>query len=62
MPITPLHLAAGFPVKHWQKEYFSMSAFILVNIVIDLEPAFVIYLGLDYPLHGPIHTLAGGFR
>ena len=36
-----------------------MKAFMLVNILIDLEPAFVIYLGLDYPLHGPTHTLAG---
>ena len=59
MPITPLHLAAGFPAQSWLKEKFSMKAFIATNILIDVEPAAVMYLGLNYPLHGAIHSLIG---
>lgn len=62
MPITPLHLAAALPVKQLMKDKFSMGAFIAVNILIDLEPAAVMFFGMDrlgYPLHGFMHTLLG---
>lgn len=62
MPITPLHLAAALPVKRLAKEKFSLGAFIAVNILIDLEPAAVMFFGMDrlgYPLHGVMHTLLG---
>ena len=59
MPITPLHLAAGFPAQSWLNDKFSMKSFIATNILIDVEPATVMYLGLDYPLHGTIHSLLG---
>lgn len=36
-----------------------MKAFIATNILIDVEPGAVMYLGLNYPLHGVVHTLLG---
>ena len=62
MPITPLHLAAALPVKQAMKNKFSLGAFIAVNVMIDLEPAAVMFFGMDklgYNLHGIMHTLLG---
>lgn len=59
MPLTPLHLAAGLPARG----YISLKAFIVVNILIDLEPASVMFFGMDrlgYALHQGVHTLGGG--
>lgn len=58
MPLTPLHLAAGLPLRH----KISMKAFILVNILIDLEPGVIMLFGMDglgYPLHQGVHTFGG---
>ena len=58
MPLTPLHLAAGLPARR----HISLKAFILVNILIDLEPGAIMFFGMDslgYPLHQWFHTLAG---
>lgn len=62
MPITPLHLAAALPVKQVMKDKFSLGAFIATNVLIDLEPAAVMFFGMEglgYPLHGVMHTLLG---
>ena len=32
----------------------------VANVIIDLEPFFVLLLGLDYPLHGFFHSFLGG--
>ena len=58
MPLTPLHLAAGLPLR----DKISLKAFILVNVLIDLEVAVVMFFGMDnqgYPLHQWFHTLGG---
>lgn len=58
MPLTPFHLAAGLPVRRW----ISLKAFILVNLLIDIEPAVVLFFNMDslgYPIHGWTHTLEG---
>ena len=58
MPLTPFHLAAGLPVRRW----ISLKAFILVNLLIDIEPAVVLFFNMDslgYPIHGWTHTLGG---
>ena len=60
MPLTPLHLAAGLPVRRWM----SLTAFILINLMIDLEPAGVLFFGMDrlgYAIHGWSHTIEGVF-
>lgn len=58
MPLTPLHLAAGLPFR----KRISLKAFILTNILIDLEPGAIMFFGmgsLGYPLHQWFHTLGG---
>lgn len=58
MPLTPLHLAAGLPLR----KRISLHAFILVNILIDLEPLAILAFGMDrlgYPLHQGVHTFGG---
>lgn len=58
MPLTPLHLAVGLPAR----KLISMKAFILVNILIDLEPGLIMFFGMEklgYPLHQGVHTLGG---
>lgn len=62
MPITPLHLAAVLPVQRLAKEKLSFWAFVVVNILIDLEPITVYLLGLEkhgLSMHGGMHTMIG---
>jgi len=58
MPLTPLHLAAGLPLR----KRISLKAFILVNILIDLEPGLIMFFHMDsmgYNLHQGVHTIGG---
>lgn len=58
MPLTPLHLAAGLPAK----KHVSLKAFIIVNVLIDLEPGLSVFFGMDslgYALHQGVHTFGG---
>jgi membrane-bound metal-dependent hydrolase YbcI (DUF457 family) len=58
MPLTPLHLAAGLPLR----KYVSIKSFIIVNILIDLEPVAILIFGMDklgYPLHQAVHSFGG---
>lgn len=58
MPLTPLHLAAGLPARR----HISLKAFVVVNALIDLEPASVMFFGMDrlgYALHQGVHTFGG---
>lgn len=58
MPITPLHLAIGLPAR----KYVSIKAFILANVLIDLEPGLIMFFGMDslgYRLHQGMHTFGG---
>lgn len=62
MPITPLHLAAALPLKKAAKDKFSLWAFIVVNVLLDLEPITVHLLDLEMhglSMHGGIHTMVG---
>lgn len=56
MPFTPYHfgpaLGLGLPLR----KYMHSPTFILANVILDVEPFLVIFLGLNYPLHGYLHT------
>jgi hypothetical protein len=56
MPFTPFHLgpAVGFGLP--LRKYIHTPTFILANVVVDVEPFVVLFLGLRYPLHGYLHT------
>ncbi len=58
MPLTPLHLAAGLPVR----KHISLASFTLVNLLIDLEPGAIMFFAMDslgYNLHQGVHTFGG---
>jgi hypothetical protein len=56
MLFTPLHFGPGLIVKAAVPSQFSLTAYTLANVAVDLEPLYHILHG-DTPLHGPVHTL-----
>jgi hypothetical protein len=56
MPFTPFHfgpaLGFGLPLR----KYIHLPTFIIANVIVDIEPFIVLVLGLNYPLHGYLHT------
>lgn len=58
MPVTPLHVGPGVLAKALAPRHFSLTAFILANILMDLEPAFLWLLTGD-PAHPYLHTYLG---
>ncbi|MBF0484325.1 MAG: hydrolase [Candidatus Omnitrophica bacterium] len=59
MPFTPFHFGAHTLVALSFKKQVDIPAFILANVVIDVEPLLVMLFNFDYPLHGYAHTLLG---
>jgi len=60
MPSTPFHLGPGVLVKAAAPRQFSMAAYSLAQVVIDVESAYYMLQG-DYPVHRQAHTfLLGG--
>ncbi len=57
MPFTLFHLGSALAVGLPLRRMIHAPTLILASIVLDLEPIAVILLGLDYPLHGFMHTL-----
>jgi len=61
MPFTPFHFgpALGFGLPF--RRLFHAPTFILANVIVDVEPFLVLFLGLRYPLHGYLHTFLLAF-
>jgi hypothetical protein len=61
MPFTPFHLgpALGFGLP--LRKYLHVPTFLVANILVDVEPFLVFSFGLDYPLHGYLHTFVVAF-
>lgn len=59
MPFTPYHigpaLLVGLPARRW----LHAPTLILASVAVDVEPLYVIVTGVDYPLHGYLHTFLG---
>lgn len=58
MPVTPYHFGAGVALKAVMPRQFSLTSFVLAQLVIDLEPLYYLTLR-EYPWHRFMHTLAG---
>src|SRR3990170_4096352 len=56
MPFTPFHfgpaLGIGLPLRKW----IHAPTFMVASVILDVEPFLVLFLGLNYPLHGYLHT------
>jgi hypothetical protein len=60
MPATPFHLGPGVLLKAVAPQQFSMAAYTLAQVAIDVEPAYYI-LRHQLPVHRDAHTfLLGG--
>jgi membrane-bound metal-dependent hydrolase YbcI (DUF457 family) len=58
MPFTPYHFGPGLLVKGIAARWYSWTAFIAAQVVIDCETLY--YLSRqEYPLHRKLHTLIG---
>jgi len=58
MPFTPFHLGPGAVFKSIGGDHFSLLVFGGSQVLIDLEPAYRMYVG-DPILHGVTHTILG---
>jgi hypothetical protein len=60
MPATPFHLGPGLLIKAAAPRQFSMAAYSLAQVVIDVESGYYLLQG-EYPVHRQAHTfLLGG--
>lgn len=59
MPFTPFHFGPHACMALPINKKINIIVFILVNIIIDIEPLLVIIFNLSYPLHGYAHTFIG---
>lgn len=55
MPATPFHFGPGLLVKAAAPRQFSMAAYSVAQIVIDIESGYHLLHG-DYPVHRQAHT------
>jgi len=60
MPFTPYHFGPSACIALPLRKYIDVPVFVLVNVVIDLEPGVVLLFGLNYPPHGYCHTFLFG--
>jgi len=58
MPFTPFHFGPAMVLKAVFPAYFSLSVFILSQVLIDLEPLYFMITD-DPPLHRFLHTYVG---
>jgi len=59
MPATPFHLGPGLLIKAAAPRQFSMAAYSLTQVVIDIESGYYM-LRNAYPVHREMHTFAIG--
>ena len=60
MPFTPYYFGPSGCVALPLRKYIDIPVFVLVNVIIDLEPGMVLLFDLNYPLHGYCHTFLFG--
>ena len=58
MPFTPLHMGPGLLIKSFLHGSFSLMVFGWTQIVMDIQPLFVMISGEGH-LHGFTHTFVG---
>jgi hypothetical protein len=58
MPFTPYHFGPGLLVKSIVPRWFSLTAFMAVQVVIDCETLYHLIRN-EYPLHTRLHTFLG---
>jgi len=60
MPFTPFHFGPALFFGLLLFSLINLPTFLVANVIVDFEPFLVLFLGLDYPLHGFFHSFLGG--
>jgi membrane-bound metal-dependent hydrolase YbcI (DUF457 family) len=60
MPLTPFHFGPALLFGLIFFSFLDFPAFVVANVAVDFEPLLVMFLHLDYPLHGFFHSFIGG--
>jgi len=60
MPVTPFHLGPALLLGLVFFSFLDFPSFLVANVIVDIEPIVVMFLDLDYPLHGFFHSFLGG--
>jgi len=61
VPFTPFHIGPALGLGIPFRKYMHMPTFMVANVIVDVEPFFVLFLGLGYPLHSYLHTFIVAF-
>ena len=61
MPFTPFHLGPALTIGLPLRRFIHAPTYIVANVIVDVEPFLVMVLGLNYHLHGYLHTFIGAF-
>ncbi len=56
MPLTPFHFGPSALVALPFGQRIDLPAFVLANVVIDLEPAAALFFNVPIAIHGPLHS------
>ena len=59
MPFTPFHLGPALLIGLLLFQFIHLPAFLIANIILDFEPFLILFLGLNYPLHGFFPSFLG---
>ncbi|MCK4491554.1 MAG: hypothetical protein KAU03_02950, partial [Candidatus Altiarchaeales archaeon] len=60
MPFTPFHLGPALLIGLIMLPILDLPTFLVASVIVDIEPVAVLFLKLDAPLHGVVHTFLAG--
>jgi membrane-bound metal-dependent hydrolase YbcI (DUF457 family) len=60
MPLTPFHLGPALLLGLVFFSFLDFPTFLVASVIVDIEPMLVMFLDLNYPLHGFFHSFLGG--
>jgi hypothetical protein len=61
MPFTPFHLGPALSLGLPLSERIHVPTFLVANVIVDIEPFFVLVFGSWCPLHGYLHSFLFAF-
>ena len=60
MPLTPFHLGPALLLGLIFLQYVDLPTFLVANVIVDIEPMFILLFNLDLTHHQFLHTFLGG--
>ncbi len=60
MPLTPYHFGPGLFIGLLFLSFIDFPTFLIANVIVDIEPIFILFFRLNLPMHGFFHSFLGG--